>query len=132
MGACERETSGSGMGDSGIQKPFCRRAQRGILGVSVCRSVLTLLLTATLLFSSVGCFTHRNTFGDGPQGGLVQRERVWYAFWGFLPLDDFNSRSVVGGAEDYDVHAGFAPSDVFINFFTFPVGLFRTTVRVEK
>ena len=77
-----------------------------------------LLLCAVVLLGGSGCFTSRNTFGQGAQGGLVQRERVWYAFWGFYSLDDFNSRSVVGGAQDYDVYTGFAPSDVAINFFT--------------
>ena len=93
---------------------------------------MSLLMGFTLLLAGSGCFAHHNTYGQGSQGGLVQRERVWYAFWGFLPLDDFDSRNVVGGAKDYDVHAGFAPSDVAINIFTGPVGFFRTTVRVEK
>ncbi|MEM7164949.1 MAG: hypothetical protein AAF581_05755 [Planctomycetota bacterium] len=89
------------------------------------------ILTVALLAGS-GCMTQQHTFGNGPQGVEVRKTRQWYAAWGFVPLSDFDSRSVVGASADYRVVNGFGASDVFWNIFTGPVGFFRMTSRVEK
>ena len=76
--------------------------------------------------------TSRHTFGDGPRGGEVSVHRTWYALWGFVALDDFDSRQVVGPADHYRVSAAFEGFDVFLNLFTAPLGFFRRTIVVEK
>ncbi|MEM7262657.1 MAG: hypothetical protein AAF488_11750, partial [Planctomycetota bacterium] len=79
-----------------------------------------------------GCFTSRNTFGDGPRGGEITVHRNWYAFWGFVPMGSFDTREVVGPADHYRVTTSIEGFDVFINLFTAPLSFYRQTTIVEK
>ena len=79
-----------------------------------------LLLTVPLVLCS--CFSTVHTVGDGPHGGEVRVLRTWYAGWGFLALDSFDSREVVGGADSYRVSTRFSVMDGFINLFTGVLG----------
>jgi hypothetical protein len=90
-------------------------------------------LSALLLISGVsGCFVARQTVGDGPRGGAVTVHRSWYALWGFVALNGFDSRDVVGFAAHYRVTMRFGVSDVLLNLFTAPLGFYRQTTLVEK
>lgn len=90
------------------------------------------LVLLTVLLAGTGCMAQRHTFGNGPQGVEVRKNRQWYAAWGFVPLSDFDTRSVVGASSDYRVLHGFGAGDVFLNIFTGPLGFFRMTSQVEK
>lgn len=79
-----------------------------------------------------GCFAHVHTLGDGPQGGEVRTERMWYAAYGFVPLDRIDSKRLMGGSGDYRITTAFRAGDVFLNIFTGPFGFFRLTSRFEK
>ena len=84
------------------------------------------------LTSTTGCMTHRHTMGDGPRGAEVRTHGTWYAFWGFLPLNDEDSRAFVGGETDYRVRTGFRARDVVTNLVTAPLGFVRRTTTIEK
>lgn len=84
------------------------------------------------LAGTPGCFGHVHTMGDGPQGGDVFNHRVWYAAWGFVPLNRVDSSRWVGPARDYRVVTSFRASDVILNLFCGPFGFFRLSTRVEK
>ncbi|MGE3166121.1 MAG: hypothetical protein AB7O52_14535 [Planctomycetota bacterium] len=90
-----------------------------------------LVLTAALA-TLPGCFGHVHTIGDGPQGGDVFTQKIWYAAWGFVPLQRVDSERLVGAARDYRIVTSFRASDVFLNLFCGPLGFFRLSSRVEK
>ncbi len=91
---------------------------------------LVLILLAVSMVS--GCLSTVHTVGDGPRGGEVRVHHSWYGAWGFLSLGTFDSRDVVGAADDYRITTRFGGIDVLINLFTGPLGFFRRTTRVEK
>ncbi|MFN0060187.1 MAG: hypothetical protein ACKVX7_17150 [Planctomycetota bacterium] len=87
---------------------------------------------AVSLALTTGCFSTRNTVGDGPRGGEVTVHRTWFAFWGFVPLNSLDSRDVVGPASHYRVTTRFGVFDVIVNCLTAPLGFYRQTTFVEK
>ncbi len=89
-----------------------------------------LLLILCLLGS--GCITHSHTVGAGPRGVEVRTHVTWYALYGFIPINDLDTRGVVGGAEDYRLKTAFEPVDVIANMFTGFLTLIRRTTTVEK
>ena len=90
------------------------------------------VLMLGMLFCLSGCFATIHTVGDGPHGGEVREHHTWYAAWGFLALGTFDSRDVVGAADDYRISTRFGALDVFLNMFTGPLGFYRQTTLVEK
>ena len=97
---------------------------------SVLKKRIGLLLV--LLLVSSGCITHTHTVGAGPREIEVRTHVTWYAFFGFLPINDLDTRGVVGGAEDYRLSTSFRPLDVIVNIFTSSLTLIRRTTTVEK
>ena len=91
-----------------------------------------LLLVAVLSLFSSGCISQIHTVGSGPRGGPVHTHSTWYALWGFVPVNELDTRNVVGGAEDYRLRDSFRPVDVIVNIFTVPFTFVRRTTVVEK
>ncbi len=90
------------------------------------------VLALLMLLLLCGCFATVHTVGDGPHGGEVRVHRTWYAAWGLLPISRLDSRNVVGAADHYRVSTAIRGGDLFLNFFTAPLGFFRQTTLVEK
>lgn len=62
--------------------------------------MLKKVTTLVLLFSFVfltGCFTMNHVVGSGASGGSVVQERQWYILWGLVPLNQVDSKTMVGG-----------------------------------
>ena len=96
------------------------------------RFVPALALGASLLLP--GCFSMQTTVGRGPQHvpvGVVTRTR-WFALFGLVPMDDFDSHALSGGVPDYRVTTEFTFSDVVMSALTSFVTFYRQTVTVEK
>lgn len=111
-------------------KHECRESAAGRRGWLL--AGLHVVLFAGLLAAAPGCVTHRHTVGRGPLGSEVYKTGVWYALYGFVPLSGYDSRQVVGAADDYRVVTRAGGLDVFLNIFIGPLGFFRRTVIVEK
>ncbi len=106
--------------------------RRTFSGLGACRKTFEPRVFLLLLLLLSGCFATVHTVGDGPLGGEVRVHRVWYAAWGFLPINRLDSRNVVGAADHYRVTTSFGGGDLFLNFFTAPFGFVRQTTLVEK
>ena len=94
---------------------------------------LGLAFAATALLPA--CFTFTSTVGRGPvnpqQPVVVQKTR-WFALYGIVPLDSFDSNELAGSARDYRVTTQFTFVDCVISMFTSLVSFYRQTVTVEK
>ncbi len=95
------------------------------------RTLRSILLAAAVASAS-GCLAHVHTIGDGPRGGEVRTHRTWYALWGIISVDGFDSRHVVGPADHYRVTTRVGGWDFFINLFTVPFTFCCQTTIVEK
>ena len=95
------------------------------------RQIATAVILAALL---PGCFSMTTTVGQGPQ--TVPRTETyhhrWFALYGVVPMDDFDSKALSGGAKDYRVTTEFTFEDVVISAFTSFATFYRQTVTVEK
>lgn len=90
------------------------------------------LLSIVLALSLSSCYTLNHTVGKGAQGNQEQEQRVWYALWGLVPITDFDSKGLAGGAQDYTVKSEMTFLDIVIGFFTTIVTIQPQTVTVTK
>jgi hypothetical protein len=98
------------------------------------KKVKSLLLIAvfalTLALSS--CYTMVHTVGDGARGGQVTAQKQWYALYGLVPLNNVNSKTMAGGAENYTIKTEITFIDYVISAFTSWVTITVQTVEVQK
>lgn len=98
------------------------------------KKVKSLLLIAvfalTLALSS--CYTMVHTVGDGARGGQVTAQKQWYALYGLVPINNVNSKTMAGGAENYTITTEITFIDYVISAFTSWVTITVQTVEVQK
>lgn len=93
---------------------------------------LTLVLAATVVAFSSGCFTMRHTVGNGGSGATETTERQWFALWGLIPLGDVDGGEMAGNAQDYTIQTQWSVIDIVINIFTSFVSVYSQTVTVTR
>jgi PBP1b-binding outer membrane lipoprotein LpoB len=94
------------------------------------KTLIALLVLSVLL--AVGCSTNIHTVGDGPQKNEVIEARQWYILFGLVPLNEVNTQTMVGNAEDYEIKTEQSFLDGVINAFTGAVTVTSRTVTVKK
>lgn len=80
----------------------------------------------------VGCSTHVHKIGNGAQGNDMIESRQWYVLWGFVPLNQVDSKSMAGAATDYEITTEHTALDFVINIFTGLITVHSRTVTVRK
>ena len=84
----------------------------------------------TFAFSS--CYVMNHTVGEGAKGNTEVVQRQWYVLWGLVPLNDVDTNSMAGGAEDYNIEVKHSFVDAIIGDFTGAVTIVPHTVTVTK
>jgi len=97
---------------------------RKAVAIALCLAIFAIPLS--------GCFSLRHNVGSGSQGGTQVSEKQWYLLWGLVPLNNVNSQTMAGGANNYTVDSGVSVVDFVINFFTQYVTIYCQTVTVTK
>ena len=83
-----------------------------------------------LAFSS--CYTNTHMVGTGAKGSQSVEKRQWYVLWGLVPINNVDSKTMVGDARDYTVVTQFTFVDIVIGIFTGFVTVGPRTVKVTK
>jgi hypothetical protein len=73
-----------------------------------------------------------HTVGEGAKGNTEVVQRQWYVLWGLAPLNDVDTNSMAGGAEDYNIEVKQSFVDAIIGAFTGAVTIAPRTVTVTK
>ncbi len=94
------------------------------------KMLLALACGAVLL--TPACYTLNHTVGSGAKSGVETEKRQWYILFGLVPLNEFDSKELAGGATDYKVQTEWTPIDILINLVTGLVTISSRTVTVTK
>jgi hypothetical protein len=89
------------------------------------------LVVVTMVVSS-GCAAHEHVIGSGGQTGEMQTARQWYVLWGLVPINNVDTRAMVGDADDYTIETAITPLDFVINLFTGIVTVYSRSVTVTE
>jgi hypothetical protein len=98
------------------------------------RRRIGIALVASGLLLLPGCFSMQHTVGRGPQAAppvAVDHER-WFALFGLVAMDDFDSKALAGGSHDYRVTTEFTFTDACVSALTSLATFYRQTVVVER
>lgn len=96
------------------------------------KKAVLLLVIVSFLFVVTGCYTHMHKVGDGAQGSDMIAQKQWYALWGLVPINQVDSQTMAGGAENYNITTQHSFIDIVIGCFTGIVTVYPTTVTVKK
>lgn len=99
------------------------------------RQCVGMILLITFVIGVTGCFTIR-IGGKGElapsteEGIKIAEKRVWYALWGFVPLGDNSTDSLIPDkVKKVRFETKYTPLDALINIFTIWVSI--ETFKVE-
>ena len=93
-------------------------------------TAISILILITFALSS--CYVMNHTVGEGAKGNSEVVQRQWYVLWGLAPLNDVDTNSMAGGAEDYNIEVKQSFVDAIIGAFTGAVTIAPRTVTVTK
>jgi len=96
------------------------------------RKLSALVLAIVLLAGTTSCYTMEHTVGSGAQGASTEEARQWYVLWGLVPLNEVDSKSMAGGATDYEIKTQMKFVDIVIGIFTGIVTVYPMSVEVTK
>lgn len=95
------------------------------------------LLTVMIFLSS--CYATMHTVGTGGKGDCKSPDQYdakakrWYLFWGALPLNNVDSKTLAGGASNYTIRTTTSFGDLLIRSIGNPLlGFGSQTIRVSK
>ena len=99
-------------------------------------SVIVLFVSAIILSS---CSATMHTVGTGGKGNCKSADQYdatkkqWYLFWGLLPLNKVDSKTLAGGAQNYTIRTTTTFVDGLIAIpGSYLLGLKTQTIRVSK
>jgi len=95
------------------------------------RKIVVLFMLVCMLLT-IGCAAHVHKVGKGPQ--LIQKQelRQWYILWGLVPLNEVDTKAVVGDVADYEIRTEQTALDVIMNIFTAYVTVTSRTVTITQ
>ena len=94
--------------------------------------IITILTLALLSLSLVGCMTLNHQVGQGATGNDIQTVRAWYVLFGLIPINDVDTHTMAGGAENYEIISQTTFIDALISGFTGAVTVSCQSVTVKK
>ena len=100
------------------------------------KSIIALCSIAVILSS---CDATMHTVGSGGKGNCKRegqydaKKKQWYIFWGALPLNHVDSKTLAGGAENYTIRTTKSLGDLLIAIpGSYLLGIHSQTIRVSK
>ena len=99
---------------------------------SLIQRVTCAALIVLVTFGSGACVTQVHKVGSGASGTTEVSERQWYALWGFIKVNDVNSKTMAGTATSYTVRDQYNAGDVLIGMFTIIASFIPRTTTVIK
>tara|TARA_Y100001970_G_C14202857_1_gene842184 strand:- start:1501 stop:1794 length:294 start_codon:yes stop_codon:yes gene_type:complete len=93
------------------------------------------IIVLTLLMVFTACATHTHVVGDGPSTGLTETKRQYYLLFGLVPLNQVDTKAMVGDATDFKIETGQQAIDVVIGMaagLIIPTTVTSRTVTVTK
>lgn len=79
----------------------------------------------------IGCFTNEHIVGTGAATGYTESAKQWYVLWGFLPLNNVDTKAMSGAAQNYKIVTQQSLVDMVIMGITGGI-LAPRTVKVIK
>jgi predicted small secreted protein len=67
------------------------------------KNILTLILVATVAFSTTSCYTTLSNIGSGSKTGVTVSKKQWYLIGGLVPLNEVDAGKLAGDAKDYTI-----------------------------
>ena len=95
------------------------------------RKMICILIIFSFLFLT-GCFAIKHNVGNGAQGNTTVTERQWFVLFGLVPINEIDSKTMAGGATDYEITTKFTFVDLVIGAFTGIVSIQPRSVIVKK
>ena len=92
----------------------------------------TISIVFIMTFALSSCESIKHTVGEGAQGSTEVMQRQWYVLAGLIPLNQVNTQSMAGGAENYTIEVKQSFVDMIIGAFTGSITIFPRTVTVTK
>lgn len=96
------------------------------------KKIKALFLVAVISIAMVSCYSTHHTVGKGATGNNVETEKQWYALWGLVPINNVDSKNMVGSSTDYEIETKHTFVDYVISAFTSLVTISVQTVEVTK
>jgi len=97
-----------------------------------------IIIALSLFIITSGCMATVHTVGNGgydncKPGHYDAKVKRWYLFWGLLPLNEADSKDLVGDAKNYNIRTTESFGDwlIAIVFTPIPIGIRTRTIRVS-
>ena len=95
------------------------------------KSIVNIALVLVLSVSMTSCYTYTHSVGDGPQTGVMVKEKNHYFIAGLAQGKQSDPQEMAGGAKDYEVTIKHTFVDGLLNALTFGIYTPTTTI-VQK
>ena len=99
------------------------------------RFLCVLAILALAFMPMNGCFAHRHTVGDGPNGdgpGFEHAHITLYALWGLIPINSKRADMIVTGDGNYVIETKMDGINFLINFFGSVVTIVSDTMYIRE
>ncbi len=93
---------------------------------------ITILFAILSIILVTACSMNVHTVGNGAQGNQITQARQWYILYGLIPLNDVDTKEMVGSTSDYEIQTAQQPMDIIMNLFTSYISVTSRTVTVKK
>ena len=96
-----------------------------------------IIIALSLFIITSACNATMHTVGSGGNdnckpGHNDGKVKQWYIFWGLLPLNDADSKDLVGNAKNYTIRTTTSFGDWLISIPLYPIlGIHTQTIRVS-
>jgi hypothetical protein len=102
------------------------------------KKLVSLILLFAVTLAVAGCFTIRvggkaELAPSTDEGTKIAQKRCWYALWGFVPISDNTTDSLIPATtKKVRVETKYTVSDALINIFTVLVSIETFSVEIYE
>ena len=94
---------------------------------AVCRLVL-----ATLVPLLAGCSVHHHRVGNGPAGIGTETTRQYYILFGWLRLNDVDTKRLAADQSSYAIETSWSFTDFLLTPLLLPLTVTSRTITIHK
>ena len=95
------------------------------------KQFLTLIFVIGCSMFMTSCYTYTHTVGNGPQSGVMVKEKNHYFIYGLAQGKQSNPKEMAGNSDNYEVTIKHSFVDGLLNALTFGIYTPTTTI-VQK
>ncbi len=96
------------------------------------KKMIAIIILASMALVFVGCMGHTHVVGNGGQGNTRMFERQWYVLFGLVPINNVDTKQMVGTEDNYTIITKQSFIDTVIGAFTGLVSVYPRSVVVLK